>query len=612
MSDPDPLDLASLDLLPDWVKEAGKPVKYDFPDEEPDTRHHHGGRPGRGGPRRDGRPGGRRDDGGQGRGGRDRRGGPDRRGGDERRREGRGRPGGDRRDDRDGRRPRGGRDGRDRDRRPYREPRPSMEGVDVKLVPMEAGIEHLAKQIRLTGRAYPVFDLAKLVLAGRNRYRVGFRFRDAGEPGPMVRCRPDGSLWLSMPDAIRHFLRSESFSTYYRGDEVEVDPPKGRFTSIAVCGITGELLGPPNYHEYPLNVARIHRERFSTMPLDVYKRRVKVEHGEEIVEKWIEQKKKSTTYTWLQGGEGEEGEEERVFKSLAEVEAHFTKTHAEEVFENASTAFVSGDIPGNHLAGPLLNLLRREVDDQRHNPIGLVRELCGQFETIGLKFIKRKKKLFVLRSKPRPLKDSVTVSDSVRRILDHIRDHPGGDLNEVVADLAPPTEPTGPTEPAEPTEPTEPTGPTGPTEPAESAEPVVGEAPEPDEGKIATEAAPPEARTTEPEASAEAKPEEKAEDAASAPTPEEVAVLRDLRWLVREGYVIEYSSGEIYLAEPRPHGKGESKKKQNEKRKRKRSSRKRSSARRKRTHRGRTLLALKSRRRRLRKPALLTAARRRR
>ena len=61
------------------------------------------------------------------------------------------------------------RDGRfDRAQRPSR---PDIQ-VEVSIIPEKKGSELLARQIKLTGCAYPLFEIARLVLAKPERYQV--------------------------------------------------------------------------------------------------------------------------------------------------------------------------------------------------------------------------------------------------------------------------------------------------------------------------------------------------------------------------------------------------------------------------------------------------------
>ena len=48
---------------------------------------------------------------------------------------------------------------------------------------------------------------------------------------------------------MQHVLNN-NLGAFFEMQEVEVEPPKGNFPIINKCGITGELLGPPNYHRY--------------------------------------------------------------------------------------------------------------------------------------------------------------------------------------------------------------------------------------------------------------------------------------------------------------------------------------------------------------------------
>ena len=215
--------------MPDWVQEIGKPESPKkqaqqgggrrFEDRS-DRRDNRGG--GGGGDRRGGfggggggdrRGGGGRDfrGGGGGGGNRDNRGGgSDRRGGG--------------RDDR-----RGG--GRNDDRQ--REPREIiLRDVEVYVRPTKDAVAALSKHIKSTVRAFPLVDVAKMVLGARERYEVIFQRKKkegGGEekPKPFYKCEIDGSLWLSIDEAISHVLRGDAVMEYYVWEEVPVDPPKG-------------------------------------------------------------------------------------------------------------------------------------------------------------------------------------------------------------------------------------------------------------------------------------------------------------------------------------------------------------------------------------------------
>ena len=327
--------------------------------------------------------------------------------------------------------------GRD-DRGRHREPLPA--GVQVRFIAENAGIESLARQIKATGRAYSVFDLAKLVLSARERYSVEFfRTKEAPEGMRFFQCKLDDSLWLSQEDALRHALTADGLSDYYVSEEVVTDGPKGNFTVIAVCGMSGVLLGPPNHHDYQKDLTRLHQERFANMHIEGFKRRIRMEKDEETIEKWKAEKSKQTHYTYQKTAEGEEPV---VLKSTADMERHCRENHLADFVAPVDSAKVPGNIPAKALAPPLLAVLRNELEQQKRFPMNTVKILCRQLEDQGLKFFKdedgkKKKTTYVCRSRPRALQGATGLSERIRKIVGLVRDNPGIDYAVVVSSMLP-------------------------------------------------------------------------------------------------------------------------------------------------------------------------------
>src|SRR5258708_13912504 len=80
--------------------------------------------------------------------------------------------------------------------------------------------------------------------------------------------------------------------------EVEVEPPKGNFLVINKCGVTGELLGPPNFHRYSQIVQQHHATKLPRMAFEAFRSRIETIRDPEIVNQWLAKMKKATRYTW--------------------------------------------------------------------------------------------------------------------------------------------------------------------------------------------------------------------------------------------------------------------------------------------------------------------------
>ena len=161
--------------------------------------------------------------------------------------------------------------------------------LNVSLIPDEKGVESLARQIKMTGRAYPLFDIAHMVLQKPERHSVSFSVekKPDGTPiQPLFVCALDDTLWLSEDEAVQYVL-DKHFTTFYQAERTEIPPPKGTYTFVAQCGISGVVLGPPNYHDYQNQLRKLHTEKFSRMPFDAFKARVKIVRDEAVVKKWL-------------------------------------------------------------------------------------------------------------------------------------------------------------------------------------------------------------------------------------------------------------------------------------------------------------------------------------
>ena len=494
------LDLDSA-FLPSWAQESPEINRYANYEGERGNRRFNSDRrgPGRSGGGGD-RPRGNRSEGG-------RSGGGNRPGGGDRGPQGRGPGQGQRSDQRRG-------------RPPYeRREEVPMPEVNLRIVPDDRGVDSLAKQIRMTGRAYPLFDIARLVLQKDDRYQIEFTTKknpDGTVAQPMFTCALDDTVWLSEEDAVAHTL-DRHLATFYEITKTPTDPPKGTYTFVAQCGMSGIILGPPNYHDYQNKLHQLHKERFSRMAFENFKSRVKIVRDEEVVKKWIDEQSFKTEYVVLNVPEP------LTLASFDAVQKHFRETHLPEMIKSVDIHVVTGDKSRRVGSRELQRFVFRSVDDQKRFPLKLVTALSHKFSTRGLHFFKVKKSIVhVAVARPHFLDiDATPVSDGVRKIVEYVNEHSRCSVKELVDFLAPTAEEAK----AEPET----------VKPAESVTPA-------DTASAA-------------EGAALEKPPVRHE-----PTAAQKAVLADLHWLVHEGHVIEFASGELETAK-KPHPKPQPKKK---------------------------------------------------
>jgi hypothetical protein len=115
------------------------------------------------------------------------------------------------------------------------------------------------------------------------------------ETPELFRVKADGSLWQTRKDAISHLL-SKHLGRFYQKSSITTEAPKGAFSVVAQCGMSGILLGPPNHHEYTSRLIALHSERFRNMPFEVYKSRIKMMRDEALIEQWKTEQSTKTVY----------------------------------------------------------------------------------------------------------------------------------------------------------------------------------------------------------------------------------------------------------------------------------------------------------------------------
>jgi hypothetical protein len=391
----------------------------------------------------------------------------------------------------------------ERRERERREPPASLPEIAVQFLADETGIEHLARQIKMTGRAYPLFQIAQLILQKPERYTVRLavikKANDAVAQ-PLFVCALDDTPWLNEDEAVSHVLKNH-FATFYQAERTPCDPPKGVYTFVAQCGMSGVILGPPNYHDYQNQLRKLHVERFSKMPFDAFKSRVKIVKDEAVVKKWVEEQSVKTEYAALNVPEPLK------LASFEEVEKHFRSIHKDNIIKSVELHLVPGVASRNLHSRELQRLVRAEWERQTRFPLALATDLSRRFATHGLQFFKvNKTVVHVNVARPQFLDlETAPVSENVRRIIGFIAATPKCTRRKMIESLAPSPKP-------------------------ESAPPVPG-----GEG------------TPRGEMSAAPQP--------AAPTPEQTALIADLHWLIHQGHVLEFTDGRLETAKkpaPKP------------------------------------------------------------
>ena len=427
--------------------------------------------------------------------------------------------------------------------------------IKVDIYPQDEAFEALVKRLRSTVRTYQLFEIAHLILEKPERYVVVVENKaKAGEkPAPLFFAVPGHLPFDSEEAAINHVL-SDHLDLFFDVEEIEVEAPKGNFQMVNRCSVTGDLLGPPNYHRYQEFLQRHYAAKITGMSFDRFVSKVETVKEQESIDAWVESMKKGARYTVKDRKEGEA----ESFESLEAVRFFLLQHRKDKIVSSGETIRFAGRDIERLPKGDIRRSVESYVEQQLHFPLDSANNIRGRLRRHKFAVYKKGSKgvSFVCAVK-RKFRDSKTVfTPSIQGLIEFIEKHPNtaaSKLPKLYIDID--------TERQQPAK----------LEMTEAEVAAAAAAAEAAKAAVAEAAA---AAAEAGEAIAEA-PETPEVVEAPAPAPDAAAsteampkvelsedeqkrlnqLMLDLRWLIVEGYVTEYGDGRLFAAPPMPEAK---------------------------------------------------------
>jgi hypothetical protein len=392
--------LGSFDFTPDWAKEKSAVKKFEnFADE---------------GARREG-------------------GAAFRKGGDRRRDEktrdrndSRQRDGARRSDSRDRK------NGGDRRNGEIRKPREFIKPLDaqIRILPSQKDLGTIIRKIQTTHYAYPLKQLAYLILDNPSACVLRVSPKKDGEVVTFHQCKACGHVVTSQEDLLAHIITTH-MADYYQIDTVECEPPKGQFPCVARCGLSGELLGPPNYHGYEGRIREMLNTRYPQMSEAAYRARIEMVRDQEEVEKWRTSATTKTIYR-------RKGDENAPALDRESAEIEFRRNIAPGLLSSATTIDITAEVALKSPFKPLMFACRDALAQERRFPGAIMYALRGAFHNRKLVFFRANDSRgpeFVSSAKPQNLDLAHAMADLVA-IVKFVEAHPDASQQSLIAEFA--------------------------------------------------------------------------------------------------------------------------------------------------------------------------------
>jgi hypothetical protein len=349
-----------------------------------------------------------------------------------------------------------------RDAGDYSAPRrsaPSMERQDrgpydspyfnVFFFPEDTSFNALVKTIRTSARTIELFEIARTVLGKPDRFVVVVSRKPRAaaaapenSPQPIHVAVPDG-VPFETEDAAVSYVMGSFLGNFFDRAEVEVDPPKGNFLVINKCGVTGELLGPPNYHRYNQMVQQHFTAKVSRMPFEAFRSRIETVRDPEVVNQWLEKMKKVTRYT--SKAPVAEGQAAPTFDNLEDARAHLLANARDTLVKPVDSARFHGKALDTMPRGEILMAIEGAYERQLRFPLDTANQLRGRLRREHFTIFKKGSKgvSYVCAVKRKFRIPGQVFGESIGKLISFIEEHPlikAGDLASKMLGISPPAE----------------------------------------------------------------------------------------------------------------------------------------------------------------------------
>lgn len=415
----------------------------------------------------------------------------------------------------------------------------------MDLYPQDEAFEALINRLRSSARTYQLFDIAHLLLEKPDRYIVVVSPKAQGSDSAQLYYSVPGHLPFESEEDAINYVMSNHLDLFFEIEDIEVEAPKGNFPMVNRCTITGELLGPPNYHRYQEFLQRHYAARITGMSFERFISKVEGVKEQEQIDAWLESMKKGARYTVKDRQEGEP----ESFETLEAARFFLLQHRKDKVVGSGDNVRFAGRDIERLPKGSIRSSVEAYVENQKHFPLDSANNIRGRLRRHKFAVYKKGSKgaSFVCAVKRKFRDSSTTFTDSIRDLIEFIEKHPDMPASKLPKEyIGIDTEKQKPEE-LKMTE--------AEVEAAAKAK-ADAEAKAAAEGEAASVAAetPVEAPVIAEDAKASTEATPKAEL-----SPEDEKKLRqlmlDLRWLITEGYVTEYGDGRLFAAPPMPEAK---------------------------------------------------------
>ena len=293
---------------------------------------------------------------------------------------------------------------------------------DIKIYPQDETFETLIKQLKGNFITYQLFEITRLILEKSDRFvcLINRVKKNEGEISEPIYFTPKDNLpFDTEEEAISHYCE-HYLENFFDIETVEVEPPKGNFTLVYRCPFTKHLIGPPNFHRFLDLLKEHHSSKIKNLSIDDYQNKLESLSDEASINEWLETSSKEKHYHIKK--EADNQESGAIFKTIEEAKRFLLKNHKESIVKSSPNFRFSGAKLDNLQKSNLKSSIYHAIEAQRRFPLDTANNIRGRLRRHKFTIYKKGSKgiSYVCCVKRKFRDESTVFTDSISNLITFI------------------------------------------------------------------------------------------------------------------------------------------------------------------------------------------------
>ena len=250
--------------------------------------------------------------------------------------------------------------------------------AEIKILPETKALGTIIRRLQGDVHAYKLKDLAYFFLDNPSSVLLKVSPKDDTR---FYQCKACSFAALSEAELTEHII-THHLADYYDAKEVDCEPPKGKFNCVAMCGLSGVWLGPPNIHEFNAVVKEILRTKFPEMSEAEYRSRIEMLRDNDSIEAWRQSAVKKTVYVAKGAGEN------AVELNREQAEGEFKRNILFSLIDTPKHLMITADKALKSPVKSLVWAVKDALEAERRSPYAMTFALRGAFHHRKLNFFR--------------------------------------------------------------------------------------------------------------------------------------------------------------------------------------------------------------------------------